>query len=84
VLLADFGVSSQLDRSALNDPKTKQYYLTKLVGTPGYIEPFMLTVRKYRKEEDAIAELCKEINADDIFKMDLFGLGSTLHYLITG
>ena len=84
VILADFGVSSQLDRIALNDPKTKNYYLTKLVGTPGYIEPLILTLRKYRKEQEAITELCKEISADDVFKMDLFGLGSTLHFLITG
>jgi hypothetical protein len=54
------------------------------VGTPGYIEPLILTLRKYRKEQEAITELCKEISADDVFKMDLFGLGSTLHFLITG
>ena len=84
VTLADFGVSTQLDRESLKEPKTKQYYLKKLVGTPGYIDPNVLTIRKYHKEQEAMDELCKDIAADDVFKLDLFGLGSTLHYLITG
>jgi hypothetical protein len=56
--------------------------LTRLVGTPGYIDPMILKFRNYRHmlgPSDYI-----EFSVNDVLKTDLFGLGSTLHFLFTG
>jgi hypothetical protein len=56
--------------------------LTRLVGTPGYIDPMILKFRSFRQllaPGDTI-----EFSIDDVLKTDLFGIGSTLHFLITG
>jgi hypothetical protein len=56
--------------------------LTALVGTPGYIDPYILTLRKYRNEA-VISEHCESLTFEDILKTDLFGLGMTLYYLFS-
>lgn len=76
--LADFGV-------ALRVPKDRQEItriMTRLIGTPGYMDPLILKFRSWRSmlgPEDYI-----QMTAEEVLKADIFGLGCSLHFLITG
>ena len=71
VCIVDFGVSC-----CVSDEYSR--FLNKIVGTPGYIDPILLHIYK-----DGL-KITDELRRNDIMKTDLFSIGSTFVYMVTG